>query len=135
METMSKAINQTAKKLDEELFQEKRDEEKLETPMLIAAKNGIMEMVERILAYFSEAILVTNAEKKNVVPLAVEKGHPHVYNVLPKKATNLTDIIFGAVDDHGNSALHLAAMFTDPRPWLTPGAALQMQWEIRWFEV
>ena len=135
METMSKAINQTAKKLDEELFPEKREEEKLETPMLIAAKNGIVEMVESILTCFPEAILDANIEKKNVVLLAVEKGHPHVYNVLLKKATNLTDIVFGAVDDHGNGALHLAAMFTDPRPWLTPGAALQMQWEIRWFEV
>ena len=135
METMSKAINQTSKKMDEELFPEKREEEKLETPMFIAAKNGIVEMVESILACFPEAILDANVEKKNVVLLAVEKGHPLVYNVLLQKATNLTDIVFGAVDDHGNSALHLAAMFTDPRPWLTPGAALQMQWEIRWFEV
>ncbi|KAL6327477.1 hypothetical protein AAG906_020073 [Vitis piasezkii] len=34
-----------------------------------------------------------------------------------------------------NSALHLAAMFADYRPWVTPGVALQMQWEVKWYEV
>lgn len=45
-----------------------------------------------------------------------------------KKMNKLTDtvFVFGAVDDNANSALHLAAMFTDHRPWLALDAALQM---------
>ncbi|XP_068636204.1 ankyrin repeat-containing protein ITN1-like, partial [Aristolochia californica] len=34
----------------------------------------------------------------------------------------------------GNSALHLAAALGKNRPWIIPGAALQMQWEIKWFK-
>ena len=139
METMCKAISQAAKKLGDELLSEienkNQEKGKLWTPILIAAKNGIKEMVESILDCSPMAIHDASPEKKNIVLLAVENRHPHLYKVLLKRVNNMTDSVFGAVDDNGNSALHLAAMFTDERPWLTPGAALQMQWEVKWFEV
>ncbi|KAL6338280.1 hypothetical protein AAG906_018551 [Vitis piasezkii] len=138
MQTMCKAVNQTAKKLGDELLSgtenKNQEKEKLRTPILIAAKNGIKEMVESILDCSPMAIHDASPEKKNIVLLAVENRHPHLYKVLLKRVNNMTDSVFGAVDDNGNSALHLAAMFTDDRPWLTPGAALQMQWEVKWFE-
>ncbi|KAJ9696093.1 hypothetical protein PVL29_008374 [Vitis rotundifolia] len=136
METMCKAISQAAKKLGDELLSEieNKEKEKLWTPILIAAKNGIKEMVESILICSPMAIHDVSPEKKNAVLLAVEYRHPNVYKVLLKRANNMTDSVFGAVDNNGNSALHIAAMFTDPKPWLTPGAALQMQWEVKWFE-
>eukprot|EP00261_Vitis_vinifera_P032318 XP_019073561.1 PREDICTED: ankyrin repeat-containing protein NPR4-like [Vitis vinifera] len=138
METMCKAISQAAKKLGDELLSEienkNQEKGKLWTPILIAAKNGIKEMVESILICSPMAIHDVSPEKKNVVLLAVENRHPHVYKVLLKNVNNMTDSVFGAVDNNGNSALHLAAMFTDNKPWLTPGASLQMQWEVKWFE-
>ncbi|XP_034690191.1 uncharacterized protein LOC117917860 isoform X2 [Vitis riparia] len=126
-----------AKKLDDELCmetEEKNDEMgRVETPILLAAKNGITEMVKEILEIYPLAIHDTDLEEKNVVLLAVENRHHHVYELLLK--TNiLKDTVFGAVDRNGNSALHLAAMVPDNRPWLIPGAALQMQWEVLWYE-
>ncbi|KAK8486513.1 hypothetical protein V6N13_045947 [Hibiscus sabdariffa] len=106
---------------------------KRETPILIAAKSGITEMVDEILQRFPVAIHETNTEKKNIVLLAVENRQPHVYELLLKKNI-MKDSVFRAVDHNGNSALHLAAMLGDHRPWLIPGAALQMQWEIKWYE-
>lgn len=100
MQTICKVINQTVKKLGDELLRtlpENEEEGKLDTPILIAARNGIKEMVKRV--------------------------------------NNLTVTIFSAVDDNGNSVLHLDVMFTNPRPWLTRSAALQMQWEAKWFHV
>ncbi|GLT52967.1 hypothetical protein SLA2020_262700 [Shorea laevis] len=44
------------------------------------------------------------------------------------------DIFLGYECRRRNSALHLAANLGDYKPWLIPGAALQMQWEIKWFE-
>ncbi|KAM1169308.1 hypothetical protein ACFX19_031648 [Malus domestica] len=104
-----------------------------ETPILIAAKNGVTEMVEKILERFPVAIHDTNTEKKNMVLLAVEYRQPHVYELLLKRDI-LKESVFGRVDNEGNSALHLAAKLGDHKPWLIPGAALQMQWEIKWYE-
>lgn len=110
------------------------DMAKRETPILIAAKNGITEIVEKILELFPVAIHDMNSEKKNIVLLAVENRQPHVYQLL-LKTTIMKDSVFRKVDDQGNSALHLAATLGDHKPWLIPGAALQMQWELRWYEV
>ncbi|PRQ26025.1 putative non-specific serine/threonine protein kinase [Rosa chinensis] len=107
--------------------------EKKETPILIAAKNGVTEMVEKILELFPVAIYDLNAQKKNIVLLAVEHRQPHVYQLLLKRKI-MKETVFCKVDEDGNSALHLAAKLGEYKPWLIPGAALQMQWEIKWYE-
>lgn len=104
------------------------------SPILVAAKTGVTEMVEEILERYPVAIEDENQDKKNVVLLAVENRQPRVYKFLQNKyATN--ESIFQKLDKDGNSALHLAATFGSYRPWTIPGAALQMQWELKWFEV
>lgn len=108
--------------------------DKKETPILLAAKNGIAEMVREILDRFPVAIQDMNSEHKNMVLLAVENRQPHVYELLLNRKIQ-KDTVFRIVDKDGNSALHLAAMLRDNLPWHIPGAALQMQWEIKWFDV
>ncbi|CAN6561251.1 unnamed protein product [Malus baccata var. baccata] len=105
----------------------------MESPILIAAKNGVTEMVEKILELFPVAIHDMNTEKKNIVLLAVEYRQPHVYKLLLKRNI-LKESVFSRVDHEGNSALHLAAKLGEHKPWLISGAALQMQWEIKWYE-
>ncbi|XVF32517.1 hypothetical protein REPUB_Repub17cG0089400 [Reevesia pubescens] len=111
-----------------------KDMTKIETPILIAAKSGITEMVERILELIPDAIHDMNSENKNIVLLAVENRQPLVYQLLFEKVLIMRDTVFGAVDQNGNTALHLAAELVDHEPWLIPGAALQMQREIMWYE-
>ncbi|XP_027115197.2 uncharacterized protein [Coffea arabica] len=106
---------------------------KRETPILIAAKNGVVEMVYKILQLFPVAVHDMNSDKKNVVLLAVENRQPYVYRLLLDMKI-MRDSIFRKVDKDGNTALHLAARLGEYRPWLIPGAALQMQWEIKWYE-
>ncbi|EEF41354.1 ankyrin repeat-containing protein, putative [Ricinus communis] len=101
--------------------------------ILIAAKNGLTEMVEKILKKYPVAIHDMNLEKKNIVLLAVEHRQPHIFELQLKRKA-MRDSIFRKVDDNGNSALHLAAMLGDSKPWSIPGAALQMQWEFKWYE-
>lgn len=108
--------------------------EKKETPVLIAAKNGVVEMVAGILERFPVAIHDMNSERKNAVLLAVEHRQPHVYKLLLDRKM-MKDTVFRNTDKDGNSALHLAARLGEYRPWLIPGAALQMQWEIKWYQV
>ncbi|KAL0458174.1 UNVERIFIED_CONTAM: hypothetical protein Slati_0444600 [Sesamum latifolium] len=109
--------------------------DKGETTILVAAKNGVIEMVEKILDLFPVAIYDMNNEKKNIVLLAVENRQPHLYTFLLRRKT-VREAIFRQRDAHGNTALHLAAMLPadNIRPWPVPGAALQMQWEIKWYE-
>ncbi|KAL2535433.1 uncharacterized protein Fot_16824 [Forsythia ovata] len=110
-----------------------REMEKGETPILTAAKNGVVEMVQKILELFPVAIHDMNTDEKNIVLLAVENRHSHVYKFLLDKKI-MKETTFRKVDMEGNSALHLAAKLRDHRPWLIPGAALQLQWEIKWYE-
>jgi len=108
--------------------------EKRQTPILIAAKMGITEMVEKILEEFPVAIQDLDEDNKNIVLLAVEDRQPQVYELLLNKKI-LKESMFHQLDSQGNSALHLAAHCKDHLPWLIPGAALQMQWEIKWYKV
>eukprot|EP00261_Vitis_vinifera_P037165 XP_019078408.1 PREDICTED: uncharacterized protein LOC100854873 isoform X2 [Vitis vinifera] len=105
-----------------------------ETPILTAARTGIKEIVELILKHFPVAIHDMNSQKKNIVLLAAENRQPHLIDLLIQK--NSSESVFHTVDIKGNSALHLAANY-DPslNPWTLPGAALQMQWEIKWYEI
>ncbi|KAK2987144.1 hypothetical protein RJ640_019704, partial [Escallonia rubra] len=104
-----------------------------ETPILIAAKNGITEIVQKILEDFPAAVHDVNSDKKNIVLLAAENKQPRVFKLLLKRIFN-RDIVFRSVDKDGNSALHLAAMLGKHRPWQIPGPAFQMQWELKWYE-
>lgn len=72
-----------------------------------------------------------NDEGKNIVHLAAENRQTKVYQFLCEKKI-LSENLFRQEDKKGNSALHLAARLGD-EPWLIPGEALQMQWEIKWF--
>jgi ankyrin repeat protein len=106
------------------------------TPILIAAKNGITELVEKTLESYPVAMYDLDQDKENIVLLAVEHKQPRVYELLLslKKKNVIKESIFFEVDSEGNSALHLAAKKAN-FIWPVPGAASQMQWEIKWFEV
>ncbi|XP_073005317.1 uncharacterized protein [Typha latifolia] len=103
------------------------------TSCLVAAKNGITEMVEKILENFSVAVLDEDENEKNIILLAVEYRQSHIYKLMHERKI-MKDSIFGKVDRKGNSALHLAASFNEKFPWNISGKALQMQWEIKWYK-
>lgn len=91
-------------------------------------------MVKKILDQFPVAIQDSNADGKNIVLLAAENRQQLVYKHLLDRNIGI-ESVFRKVDKKGNSALHLAAKLGEYRPWHIPGAALQMQWEIKWYQV
>ncbi|KAL4604566.1 hypothetical protein ACB092_10G201900 [Castanea dentata] len=103
--------------------------------ILIAAKNGITEMVEKIIKIYPVAMYDVDKEQKNIVLLTVEYKQPSVYELLLtlREKNVIKESVFTEVDHEGNSALHLAATKAEFN-WPVPGAASQMQWEIRWYE-
>ncbi|GMY16835.1 isoform 4 of serine/threonine-protein phosphatase 6 regulatory ankyrin repeat subunit a [Fagus crenata] len=104
-------------------------------PILIAAKNGITEIVEKSFEISPMVMNGLDQDRKNIVLLTVEHKQPHVYVVLLdlKKKEILKDNVFREVDRNGDSALHFAAKKAD-FIWPVPGAASQMQWDIKWYE-
>nr|POF27285.1 e3 ubiquitin-protein ligase mib2 [Quercus suber] len=121
------------KKLEKE--KEKEGDTEPTEVILMAAKNGITEMVRKILEIYPVAMYDVDKDQKNIVLLTVEHKQPCVYELLLslKKKNVIRDSLFSEVDNKGNSVLHLAATNAEFN-WPVPGAASQMQWEIRWFE-
>ncbi|RWR75630.1 hypothetical protein CKAN_00402400 [Cinnamomum micranthum f. kanehirae] len=104
------------------------------SPILVAAKNGVVEIVKEILNEYSLAIYDEDTDKKNVFMLAVEYRQLDIYNIFLRQEYSHQSIIFQKTDKDGNSAIHLAATTGPNQPWPIPGAALQMQWELKWYE-
>ncbi|KAL4299031.1 hypothetical protein AHAS_Ahas17G0060200 [Arachis hypogaea] len=107
-----------------------------ETPFLLAARNGIVEMVVKIRRLIPSVIHNTNSKKENVVLVAVKHRQPHVVEALK---TELKDEVWNtliqAVDDDDNTLLHLAAQKqVGSKPWNVAGTALEMMWDIKWYQ-
>ncbi|KAL2339092.1 hypothetical protein Fmac_013538 [Flemingia macrophylla] len=123
--------NKNSNNMKKEDIEKKR--RMLVSPILIAAKMGVNEMVEKILDTFPVAIHDVDSDNKNVVLLAIENRQPRVYKTLTKRKL-VKETAFRHIDNQGNSALHLAAMYREHRLWRVPGAAMQMQWEYKWYK-
>ena len=107
--------------------------EKTETPILLAARNGITEMIEYILSKSPTAIN-EKSEGRNIVFVAVENKQPQVLQLLLEQEYVKSKLIY-EMDMEQNNALHLAAKFEKLKVCQMPGGALQMQWEVMWYEV
>nr|KYP39229.1 Ankyrin repeat-containing protein At3g12360 family [Cajanus cajan] len=98
-----------------------------ETVILVAAKNGITEMVNELIDKIPSSVHETTSNKKNVLHVAVENRQTHY------PTTKLWDNLIIGVDDQENTVLHMAASRTN-KGWMISGAALQMMWHIKWFQ-
>lgn len=106
-----------------------------DTPIIVAAKLGIHEIVEKIFSKLHIAIVDEDSDGRNVLMLAAKHRQITVFNHL-LDSKHVPEHVFHHVDNHGNNIIHLAAMLEErDKPWRISGAALQMQWEIKWFEV
>ena len=134
---LTEMVEQILQKFPPMAIDDKRKEmskmTKMETPILLAARNGITEMVEYLLKKFP-VVIADKSEGKNIVLWAAKNRQTHVLQLLLKQRFVKRKLIH-EVDANENNALHLAAQIGKQKPWLIPGAALQMQWEIKWYEV
>ncbi|XP_057724456.1 uncharacterized protein LOC130940361 [Arachis stenosperma] len=115
------------------------DDEKM-TPFLVAAKYGIVELVEEIQSRIPSAIYNTSLKKRNVLLVAVINKQPLVIeklkNILSTSKPKVWENMVLATDCEENTMLHLAAKqpLGKDKPWGIAGSALQMMWEIKWFK-
>ena len=106
---------------------------------MVAARNGIVEMVNEILYRIPSVIHNANSKKENVLLVAVKNRQPLVVECLKMKMQSKPEVwnnLILAVDDDENTMLHLAAYAPGgDKPWQIAGSALQMMWDIKWFQV
>ncbi|KAI9122555.1 hypothetical protein K1719_006395 [Acacia pycnantha] len=123
----------------------KKDDEapkRTDTALLVAAQKGVVEVVNRILERLPVFIHDTSSNKKNIVLIAVENRQPrilealHTHLYVKLKKPQLWQDLVQSVDADDNTILHLAAKYDESKshPWQIRGSAMQMQWEIKWYE-
>ncbi|RVX23258.1 hypothetical protein CK203_000016 [Vitis vinifera] len=100
LQIMDKLLEHAARRTDE------INPNSSETPILLASRNGIVEMVEKILQLFPMAIYDTNGFNQIIVLTAIENRQSHIYDFL-LNSSHLIDKEGAFVDKGGNSALHL----------------------------
>ncbi|KAL9316155.1 hypothetical protein ACSQ67_017156 [Phaseolus vulgaris] len=126
----------TIKKESDKVAEKKID--KTETAFLVAARNGIVEMVNEILNRIPSVIHNTNSHKENVLLVAVMNRQPFVVENLKMKMQSKPEVwnnLALTVDENENTILHWAAYAPggDKSPQIA-GSALQMMWDIKWFQ-
>ena len=106
------------------------------TPILDAAANGIKEIVEKILEEFPWTILDRDQDGWDILMVAAKHRQSHVYDFLLRNGyiADKALTLLGKGRD-GLTALHITAKLKDSEGWVIPRGMLQMQWEVKWYEV
>ncbi|XP_052198335.1 uncharacterized protein LOC127805625 [Diospyros lotus] len=103
-------------------------------PLLSAEKFGVKEVVEQILHGFPDAILFRDEEDHSVLELAILHRQEKVFNFI-YHMDSCKNLMSTRLDKGGNSILHLAGTLApQSKLKLIPGAVLQMQREMQWFQ-
>jgi hypothetical protein len=105
-----------------------------DTPLILAAKNGIIEIVEIILQLYPQAVEHVNAAGENIFHVAARYRRKEILDLLqhsdvPRWRLNRM------LNEEGDSILHQAAHYSKDHLRDRPGEALLMQSEILWFKV
>ncbi|XP_058104257.1 uncharacterized protein LOC131248175 isoform X2 [Magnolia sinica] len=111
----------------------KNIEKKLDRPLILATKFGIVELVREIVKVFPESVEFVDEAGKNLLHLAVEHRQEYVLKLLNKMRI-ATAMMAAGIDIGGNTILHLAAKLGEYKPKHVSGPAIHMQWESVWFE-
>ncbi|GAB4830182.1 hypothetical protein Ancab_019824 [Ancistrocladus abbreviatus] len=124
---------------DDNNEQEGRDDSKEsrrepQTPLLIAASNGIMEIVEAILEVFPQAIEHTDMKtKENILHVTIQHREREIFSLVKKKKFPLRRLAM-RLDENDNTILHQVANMEFYRLGTKPNPALQLQEELQWFK-
>ncbi|XP_052174610.1 protein ACCELERATED CELL DEATH 6-like isoform X1 [Diospyros lotus] len=104
---------------------------RMRNPLIQAVENSIEELVEAILERFPDAAYTVDRNGKNILHIAVEQKDKLLYDYLKTKVRK--DMMLRAIDNRGNTILHLATNEgTSPRILL--GHLNQMAWDVCWFK-
>ncbi|KAK7306477.1 hypothetical protein VNO77_44420 [Canavalia gladiata] len=114
---------------EEQKKQEGADKPIIYTPLLIAASNGVTEIVKVIIHFHPHSIEHVSEDEQNILFMAVKHRQIEIYRILKK--LKMVRSLAGKIDKESNTVLHHTADF---KGGSQPGYALQLQEELHWFE-
>lgn len=103
-----------------------------ETPLLLAAANGIIEIVQQIVEVYPQAVDYVTVNQRNVLHVAIAHRKKNVFNWIQSRRLIMTRLVT-RIDVLGFTALHHVGITKFYRGG-THGPALQLQQELKWYE-
>ncbi|XP_038894050.1 uncharacterized protein LOC120082801 isoform X2 [Benincasa hispida] len=103
-----------------------------ETPLLLAAANGIIEIVQQIVEVYPQAVDYLTVHQRNVLHVAIAYRQKTVFNWIQNHRLIMTRLVT-RIDALGFTALHHVGITKFYRGG-THGPALQLQHELKWYE-
>lgn len=106
-----------------------------ETPLILATKSGIVEIVEEILRLYPQAVEHVDDEGRNVLHVAIKYRELKIFELVTKMEVPMKRLV-RKIDNEGNSILHTVGInrkdFVSEK---MEGPAFLLQEELLWFEV
>lgn len=99
------------------------------TLLLMAACNGIIEIVELVIRFHPQSIEHVCEDEQNILYMAVKHHQLEIFRMLKKR--KMVRHLAGKIDNKNNTVLRNIADF---KGGSQPGYALQLQEELHWFE-
>ena len=106
----------------------------LYTPLLMAASTGIVEIVEKIIGMYPDAINHVSEDEQNILHMAVKHRRREIYRIIKKHEA--LGSLSKRITKKGRTVLHQVARmdyYREPRE--AAGVAFQLQDELLWFHV
>ncbi|RDX58303.1 Ankyrin repeat-containing protein ITN1, partial [Mucuna pruriens] len=102
------------------------------TPLLMAAGSGIVEIVEKIIERYPEAICHVSQDEHNVLHMAVKHRQLKIFNMLKKHSAFKS--LVSRITAEGRTLFHQISRMEFYVEQHLPGVAFQLQDELRWYE-
>ncbi|KAM7271403.1 hypothetical protein ACFE04_030617 [Oxalis oulophora] len=106
----------------------------IDTPLIAAARHGIIEVVQTILELYPQAIEHVNKNDENIFHIAARYRRKEILDMLQYNSFIPISRLRRMINVYGDSILHQAAYWRDTQLRDRPGEALRMQSEIQWFK-
>ncbi|GLU15595.1 hypothetical protein SLE2022_320710 [Rubroshorea leprosula] len=104
-----------------------------DTPLIIAARTGIKEIVEEIINVYPQALEHVTRSGQNILHVVILHRN-HIFHCIKSKGEVVKRRLVLGIDNDGDTILHKAACTKHYRGGTTSTAALKLQEELRWFE-
>lgn len=105
----------------------------ISTPLLTAASEGIVEIVDEMLRQYPQAIEHTNEIGQNILQVAIKYRQLKIFKRVKKMKIAMSRLV-SRIDNNGNTILHHAAKIPANRE--TRGNdAFKLKEELLWFKV